>query len=140
MAKKTIQCRLIASSETRQCLWSLAAEKNTPLINELIRGVVNHPEFTTWRIQGRHPAGIVTELCAQFKSDDRFSGQPSRFYVSAEKIVNYIFKSWFTTQSALQPTFRPFNCHNQNKLSLNITSSTLERQNRENVVFYDGFR
>ena len=102
MALKTIQCRLVASSETRRYLWTLAAEKNTPLINELIRDVVNHSEFATWRMRGRHPADIVTKLCAQLKSEERFSGQPSRFYASAGKVVNYIFKSWFTIQSRLQ--------------------------------------
>ena len=80
----------------------LAAEKNTPLINALIQAVVNHEDFETWRLKGRHPADVVTQLCKSLKTETSFSGQPSRFYTSAEKAVNYIFKSWFTLQSRLQ--------------------------------------
>lgn len=102
MAQKTIQCRLVASPTTRQYLWMLAAEKNTPLINALIQAVVNHEDFETWRLKGRHPADVVTQLCKSLKTEVPFSGQPARFYASAEKAVNYIFKSWFTLQSRLQ--------------------------------------
>ncbi|MFQ4139006.1 type V CRISPR-associated protein Cas12k [Nodosilinea sp. PGN35] len=102
MAQKTIQCRLVASPTTRQYLWMLATEKNTPLINALIQAVVNHEDFETWRIKGRHPADVVTKLCKGLKTEAPFSGQPARFYASAEKAVNYIFKSWFTLQSRLQ--------------------------------------
>jgi hypothetical protein len=102
MAQKTIQCRLVAPVETRQYLWTLAAEKNTPLINAIIQGIVTHEDFETWRIKGRHPADVVTKLCKSLKTEAPFSGQPSRFYASAEKAVNYIFKSWFTLQRRLQ--------------------------------------
>ncbi|MBN3925813.1 hypothetical protein [Nostoc sp. NMS4] len=37
MSQITIQCRLIASESTRQKLWKLMAELNTPLINELLQ-------------------------------------------------------------------------------------------------------
>ncbi|MBD1871898.1 hypothetical protein H6F75_00240 [Nodosilinea sp. FACHB-131] len=102
MAQKTIQCRLVASPTTRQHLWMLAAEKNTPLINALIEAVVTHDDFETWRLKGRHPTNVVTQLCKSLKTEAPFSGQPARFYASAEKAVNYIFKSWFTLQSRLQ--------------------------------------
>lgn len=102
MAQKTIQCRLIAPPETRQYLWTLAAEKNTPLINALIREMVTHDDFEDWRLKGRHPANVVSQICRQLKTEERFAGQPARFYASAEKAVNYIFKSWFTIQSRLQ--------------------------------------
>lgn len=36
MSQITVQCRLVASEPTRQQLWQLMAEKNTPLINELL--------------------------------------------------------------------------------------------------------
>ncbi|MEP0969977.1 MULTISPECIES: hypothetical protein [Cyanophyceae] len=93
MAQKTIQCRLVASPTTRQYLWMLAAEKNTPLINALIQAVVNHEDFEAWRLKGRHPADVVTKLCKSLKNEAPFSDQPSRFYASVEKAVNYIFKS-----------------------------------------------
>jgi hypothetical protein len=43
----TIQCRLVASPETRQQLWLLMAERNTPLINTLIEQLSQHPDFET---------------------------------------------------------------------------------------------
>ena len=36
MRQITVQCRLLASESTREQLWQLMAEKNTPLINELV--------------------------------------------------------------------------------------------------------
>jgi hypothetical protein len=72
------------------------AEKNTPLINELLMQIGKHPEIETWRQKGKHPTGIVKELCERLKSDPRFMGQPARFYTSATASVNYIYKSWFT--------------------------------------------
>jgi len=102
MSQKTIQCRLVAPPATRQYLWGLAAEKNTPLINALIQEVVSHEDFEAWRLKGRHPTDLVATACRRLKTEVSFSGQPSRFYASAEKAVNYIFKSWFTLQSRLQ--------------------------------------
>ncbi|OUC12050.1 MAG: hypothetical protein B0A82_24435 [Alkalinema sp. CACIAM 70d] len=102
MSQITIQCRLVAPPTARQHLWTLAAEKNTPLINTLIQEVANHEEFETWRLKGKHPTKIVSEICRRLRTEAPFSGQPARFYTSAEKTVNYIFKSWFTLQSRLQ--------------------------------------
>lgn len=102
MSQITIQCRLTAPESTCKALWTLAAEKNTPLINELIRQVVEHPNFESWRQKGNHPTKVVSDICKQLKVDDRFAGQPARFYASAEKTVNYIFKSWLTLQKRLQ--------------------------------------
>lgn len=42
MSQITIQCRLIAQEKTRQQLWQLMTQKNTPLINELLRQLANH--------------------------------------------------------------------------------------------------
>jgi len=102
MTQKTVQCRLVAPESTRQALWALAADKNTPLINALIRELVNHSDFETWREKGRHPSDVVNKLCRTLKTDPQFVGQPSRFFMSAEKVVNYIFKSWFKIQRNLQ--------------------------------------
>ena len=95
MSQITIQCRLVASESTRQQLWKLMAELNTPLINELLVLLPQHPEFETWREKGKHPTGIVEELCQPLKTDPRFIGQPARFYTSAAATVNYIYFSWF---------------------------------------------
>ena len=102
MSQITIHCRLVASESTRQQLWQLMAEKNTPLINELLSQIGKHPEFETWRQKGKHPTGIVKELCEPLKTDPRFMGQPARFYTSATASVNYIYKSWFALMKRFQ--------------------------------------
>ena len=56
MSQITIQCRLIANEPTRRQLWELMAQKNTPLINELLEQVGQHPDFPTWRQNGKLPA------------------------------------------------------------------------------------
>lgn len=110
MSQITIQCRLVASESTRQQLWKLMTELNTPLINELLLQMAQHPEFETWRQKGKHPTGIVKELCQPLKTDLRFIGQPARFYTSAIATVNYIYKSWFKlmkrSQSQLEGKMR----------------------------------
>ncbi|HEY9799298.1 MAG TPA: type V CRISPR-associated protein Cas12k [Leptolyngbyaceae cyanobacterium] len=91
---QVIQCRLVANANTRQKLWQLMADKNTPLINELLLQVAQHPEFETWRHKGKLPTGIVKQLCESLKTDPRFAGQPARFFTSALEQTNYIYKSW----------------------------------------------
>ncbi len=78
------------------------AERNTPLINELLAQISQHPDFETWRQQAKLKAGIVKQLCQPLKSDPLFSGQPGRFYTSAIALVDYIYKSWFKVQQRLQ--------------------------------------
>ncbi|MEP0812370.1 type V CRISPR-associated protein Cas12k [Trichocoleus sp. ST-U2] len=102
MSTITIQCRLVASEPTRHQLWTLMAERNTPLINELLAQISQHPDFDTWRQQARLKAGIVKQLCEPLKSDPRFSGQPGRFYTSAIALIEYIYKSWLKIQQRLQ--------------------------------------
>lgn len=102
MSQITIQCFLVACELTRHQLWKLMAQLNTPLINELLVQVAQHPEFETWRQKGKHPTGIVKELCQPLKTDPRFIGQPGRFYTSAIATVNYIYKSWLTLMKRLQ--------------------------------------
>ncbi|MEH1928332.1 type V CRISPR-associated protein Cas12k [Nostoc sp.] len=102
MSQITIQCRLVASESSRHQLWKLMAELNTPLINELLHRVNQHPEFETWRQKGKHPTRVVKELCEPLKTDPRFIGQPARFYTSAIALVNYIYKSWFALMKRSQ--------------------------------------
>lgn len=59
MSQITIQCRLVASEASRQQLWQLMAERNTPLINELLVQVTQHPDFETWQRKGKLTAGTV---------------------------------------------------------------------------------
>jgi transposase len=102
MSQITIQCRLIASESTRQKLWKLMAELNTPLINELLQQLSKHPDFEKWRKNGKLPSTVVNKLCQSLKTDLRFAGQPSRLYLSAIHVVDYIYKSWLTIQKRLQ--------------------------------------
>ncbi|MGL5943363.1 MAG: type V CRISPR-associated protein Cas12k [Waterburya sp.] len=102
MSQITIQCRLVASETTRQLLWKLMAEKNTPLINEILWQINNHPDFEQWQSQGKLPTTIVSELCKSLKTHPLYAGQSSRFYASAIKLVNYIYKSWLKLQQRRQ--------------------------------------
>ena len=78
------------------------AEINTPLINELLKLVHQHPDFETWRHKGKVPTGTIKQLCEPLKSDSRFVGQPARFYTSAVATVSYAYKSWLKIQKRLQ--------------------------------------
>jgi hypothetical protein len=102
MSQITIQCHLVASASTRQQLWLLMAQKNTPLINELLQQVRQHSDFETWRQKGKLQAGIVKALCQPLKTDSRFNNQPGRFYTSAITVVEYTYKSWFKLQQRLE--------------------------------------
>lgn len=102
MNQITIQCRLVAPENTRRYLWELMAEKNTPLINELLWQINNHPDFEQWQSEGKLPATIASELCTSLKNEPIYAGQPSRFYASAIKSVNYIYKSWLKLQQRRQ--------------------------------------
>ncbi|MEC4896370.1 MAG: type V CRISPR-associated protein Cas12k, partial [Oscillatoria sp. PMC 1051.18] len=102
MSKITIQCRLVASETTRQELWKLMAKRNTPLINELLAQMAQHPDLEQWRQKGEPASGVVKKLCEPLKKDPRFIGQPGRFYSSAIALVEYIYKSWLKLQQRLQ--------------------------------------
>jgi hypothetical protein len=47
------------------------AQRNTPLINELLAQISHHSEFETWRQQAKLKAGIIKPLCQPLKSDPR---------------------------------------------------------------------
>jgi len=98
----TIQCRLVAEEETLRHLWELMTQKNTPLINEVLEQVGNHPELEEWIQKGKLPTGLVKTLCNSLKTDLRFSGQPGRFYSSVITLVDYIYESWLALQQRRQ--------------------------------------
>ncbi len=98
MSNITIQCRLIAPEATRRQLWQMMVEKNTPLINELLRKLAEHPDLETWKRRGNIPPGTVKNLCLPLRTDPQFIGQPGRFYSSAISLVEYIYKSWLKLQ------------------------------------------
>ncbi len=78
------------------------AEKNTPLINEILWQINNHPDFDQWQSDGKLPGSLVGDLCKSLKNDPLYAGQPSRFYLSVTKLVNYIYKSWLKLQQRKQ--------------------------------------
>ncbi|MBE8966042.1 type V CRISPR-associated protein Cas12k [Nostocales cyanobacterium LEGE 12452] len=98
MSVITIQCRLVAEEDTLRQLWELMAEKNTPLINELLLQVGKHPGFETWLEEGKLPTQLPKKLVNSLKTQERFADQPGRFYTSAIALVDYVYKSWFALQ------------------------------------------
>ncbi|BBD58003.1 hypothetical protein NIES2109_07720 [Nostoc sp. HK-01] len=94
----TIQCRLVAEEETLRQLWELMTDKNTPLVNELLAQVGKHPDFETWLEKGKIPTELLKTLVNSLKTQERFVGQPGRFYTSAIALVDYVYKSWFALQ------------------------------------------
>lgn len=89
---------MVAEEDTLRQLWELMAEKNTPLINELLLQVGKHPEFETWLEEGKIPTELLKTLVNFLETQERFAGQPGRFYTSAIALVDYVYKSWFALQ------------------------------------------
>ena len=97
MSHITIHCRLAASELIRRPLWHLMTERNTPLINELLKRVSQHPDFETWQRKGTIPNSAVKELCDE-PLNKVYLGQPGRFYASAILTVTYTYESWLALQ------------------------------------------
>ena len=106
MTQITIQCRLFADEAAKRYLWELMSvrlrNRNTPLVNELLRLVALHPDFLTWRSKGKLPITEVTKITKALKTDPRFNNQPAKFQISAEKTALYTFKSWLAIQKRTQ--------------------------------------
>ncbi|MEH2045241.1 type V CRISPR-associated protein Cas12k [Nostoc sp.] len=102
MSVITIQCRLIAKEDTLCQLWELMAEKNTPLINELLEQVGQHPDFDKWLKQGEVSEEAIETIKKSLITQERFAGQPGRFYTSAVTLVKEVYKSWFALQQQRQ--------------------------------------
>lgn len=102
MSQKTIRCRLVASEETRQAIWQLMAERNTPLVNEVLRQLPENPEFLKWQQRGKLPDLPVKCLIDSLKANPRFCDQPVWYYISAQKQVAYTFRSWLSLQKRKQ--------------------------------------
>ena len=102
MSIKTIECRIAAKPESLRYLWELMTLKNTPLINELLAQVPNHPDFEKWFKKGNLPQKPIKELCTPLREQEPFANQPGRFYSSAIAQVHYMFKSWLKVQKKLR--------------------------------------
>lgn len=102
MSVITIQCRLVSDESSLRLLWELMAEKNTPLINELLEQLGKHPDFETWLEKGEVPEETIKKICNSLKKQERFADQPGRFYTSAVTLVKEVYKSWFALQKRRQ--------------------------------------
>lgn len=102
MSVKTIECRIAAKPESLRYLWELMTLKNTPLINELLAQVPNHPDFEEWFEKGTLPQKPIKDLCTPLRKQKPFANQPGRFYSSAIALVHYMFKSWLKVQKKLR--------------------------------------
>lgn len=71
MSQMTIQCRLVASETARRQLWELMAERNTPLINEILVRVGQHSDFPTWRQRGKLPAAEEADIAEAYQKRGR---------------------------------------------------------------------
>ena len=98
MSFKTIQCGLVVDEPIRRKLWDLMANKNTPLVNELLEQVSQHANFETWQRWGTVSEASVQKLCQPLRTDHRFENQPGRFYSSASRMVTYAYQSWLALQ------------------------------------------
>jgi IS605 OrfB family transposase len=78
------------------------AERNTPLVNEVLRQLPEHPDFAKWRQRGNLPDIAVQRIVDALKHDPRFTGQSVWYYISAQKQVTYTFKSWLSLQRRKQ--------------------------------------
>jgi len=82
------------------------ADYYTPLINQLLQQVAEHPDFNDWRLQGKIPANAVDETFKSLKDDSPkddplFSVLPARVQKSAVTLVKRTYKSWFKLRSRL---------------------------------------
>jgi len=98
----TIQCRLIATEETRRSLWLLMAERNTPFIYELLNRVSQHDDFEAWQRSGRLNTDALKKLWKSYKDEFPPKTQPGRFYTSAKLTVQHIYESWLALQKKLR--------------------------------------
>ncbi|PSB24019.1 type V CRISPR-associated protein Cas12k [Stenomitos frigidus] len=102
MSQKTIECRLVATEDTRRYLWHLMAEKYTPLVNTLLKQVAQDDHFEEWCHSGNLSVAIVKQFCEKLKEDSQFAGQPGRFYSSAIALVHRIYKSWLALRKRVR--------------------------------------
>ncbi|PSN12342.1 hypothetical protein C7293_20560 [filamentous cyanobacterium CCT1] len=78
------------------------AHLNTPLVTELMQVIQHHNDFVNWQQRRELPMQVVRNLCTSLRLDERFSGQPGRFYSSAAMMVAYTYDAWFALQSSRQ--------------------------------------
>ncbi|MEP0752306.1 type V CRISPR-associated protein Cas12k [Trichocoleus sp. Lan] len=94
----TVQCQLKATEASLHHLWQLMVEKNTLLVNELLKQINTHPDLDNWLQEGNITAEVINGLCKNLRAESHFQDMPGRFANAAENLVKYIYKSWFAQQ------------------------------------------
>jgi hypothetical protein len=102
MSQITIQCRLVATEETRQYLWHLMADVYTPFINELLKRIREDENFEQWCQTGKIPANVIEDYRKVLKTEPQFQGMPGRWYYAGHDQVNRIYKSWLALRRRLR--------------------------------------
>jgi hypothetical protein len=93
-----VSCRLVAPATTRQPLWQLMAEHNTPFITELFQRISQHPDFDQWLQDGKPNAKTFKAIWQKYRDEFPPKHQPGRFYSSALFITQYTYAAWFKLQ------------------------------------------
>ena len=100
MSKLTIQCRLVACEDTRRQVWEMMAGRYAPLIATTLEQVSQHKDFPQWVSAGEIPAQVVKSLLHSAKTS--YGGLPARWYASAQRQVQEIYKGWLKRRRQLQ--------------------------------------
>ncbi|MBD1906329.1 type V CRISPR-associated protein Cas12k [Funiculus sociatus GB2-A5] len=127
----TVQCQLKATEDSLRHLWSLMAEKNTLLVNELLKQINTHPDLDNWLQEGNITVGVIEGLCKNLRAESRFQDMPGRFANAAENLVKYIYKSWFALQEK-----RRFRLQRKQRW-LDMLRSDLELQGKSILIRLD---
>ena len=93
-----VQCRLIAPEITLEHIWTMMAQQQTPLINQLLHHVNTHPDINTWVTANQLPSKIVETLAQQLKTQPLYQELSGRFITSAITLVKEMYASWFAIQ------------------------------------------
>jgi hypothetical protein len=102
----TVQCQLKATEDSLRHVWSLMVEKNTLLVNELLKQINTHSDLDNWLQEGNIKAEVIEGLCENLRAESRFQDMPGRFANAAENLVKYIYKSWFALQKKRRRTLQ----------------------------------
>ncbi|MBD1867719.1 hypothetical protein H6F95_10495 [Cyanobacteria bacterium FACHB-471] len=97
MSIKTIRCSLCTDEATRKFFWEEMVTY-TLLVNALFKAVVEHDKFKEWQTKGFVPSESVKEMIEFFKKHSDSKKLPGRFYDSAARMTQYVYKSWFSLQ------------------------------------------
>ena len=94
-----VQCRLIAPESTLKHIWTMMAQQQTPLVNQLLHHISTHPDINTWLTANQLPSKLVETLAQQLKTQPLYQELPGRFITSAITLVKEMYASWFAVQT-----------------------------------------